>query len=67
MHIRLLGYSHCMGPGPGMGPGSMGSIKLCRSVHTALRHGQGPGPIISYCATPIPCTGPDPCPVQHCD
>ena len=62
MSIRLMGYSHCMGPGPGMGPGSMGSTKLCRSVHTALRQGQGPGPIASYCATPIPLLVPVPVP-----
>ena len=31
------GCSYCTGPGPGMGQRSMGSNKLCRSVHTAPR------------------------------
>ena len=65
-----MGFSHCTGSGqgmePGTGPGSIGPSKLCRNVHTASRQGQGPGPIVSYCATPVPCTGLDPCPVQ-CD
>ena len=30
---------------------------LCRNVYTGLRQGRGPGPIISYCANPVPCTG----------
>ena len=49
MSIRLMGYSHYMGPGPGMGPGSMGSNKLCISVHIGLGEGQGFGPIVTGC------------------
>ena len=49
-----------------LGTGSLGSNKLCRIVHTALRQRQGPVPSVSYCATPLSCTGPSPCPVQ-CD
>ena len=52
--------------GSGMAPGLIGSNKLCRSVHTAPKQGQGqgPGPIVSYCATPVSCIGPDPCPAH---
>ena len=42
----LMVYSHCIGPGPEMGPsigpGSMGSNISCRNVHTGLIQGQGP-------------------------
>ena len=34
-----------------MGPGSMGANTLCRDVHIGLRQGQGPGSIVSYCAS----------------
>ena len=47
MSIRPMGYSHYMGPGPGMGPGSMGSNKLCISAHIGLGEGQGFGPIVT--------------------
>ena len=47
MSIRLMGYSHYMGPGSGMGPGSMGSNKLCISVHIGLGEEQGFGPIVT--------------------
>ena len=61
-----MGYSHCTGPrpemGPETGPGPVSSNKLCRSVHTAPRPAQGPGPIVSYCVIPIPCAGPGPFP-----
>ena len=53
-------YSHCMGLG--IGPGSMRSNILCRKVNTGLRQGQGPGPIVSYCASPVPFAGS--CPLQ---
>ena len=35
-------------------------------VHTTLRLGTGPEPIVSYCTSAIQCTGPGPVPVQ-CD
>ena len=54
----LMGYLRCMGPWPR----SMGSTKLCKSVHTALRQGQGYRPIVSYCVSPVTCTSPGPCP-----
>ena len=43
---------------------------LCRHVHTGPRQGQGP--IVSYCASPIPCTAPVPVPCGmnkplHCE
>ena len=46
-----------MGPGTGqgLGTGSMVSEILSRKVQTGLRQIQGPGPIVSYCASPIPC------------
>ena len=28
---------------------------LCRNIHTVPRQGEGPGPIVSYCVSPIPC------------
>ena len=40
----------------------MESIVLCRNVHTGSRQIPGPGPIVSYCAGPVPCTGPIPFP-----
>ena len=58
MYNLLMGYSDCTGPRPGMGPMSMGSNQLCRTVHTTLGEGQGPGPIVSYCATPVQVTIP---------
>ena len=33
-------------------------ILICRSVHIGLGQGQGLGPIVSYCASPIYCTAP---------
>ena len=41
-----------MGHEPGMG--SMRSNELRRNIHTGPRQGQGLGPIVSYCASPIP-------------
>ena len=38
------------------------SIVLCRNVHTDSRQIPGPGPIVSYCAGPVPCTGSIPVP-----
>ena len=54
-----------LGKGPGTGQGSMGSNILCRSVHTCLRQGQGPGPIVSYYVSSLPCTIPGSGPVQY--
>ena len=39
-----------------MGMGSVGSDFLCRNFQTHSRQRQGPGPIVSYGASPIPCT-----------
>ena len=41
----------------------MESVVLCRNVHTGLRQGQGPGPIISYCTSAVSFTGPAPGPL----
>ena len=63
----LLVYSHCIGPGPEMGPsigpGSMGSNISCSNVHTGLKQGQGPRPIVFFCASSVACTrsGPVQC------
>ena len=38
----------------------MESLVPCRNVPTGLRQGQGPDPIVSYCASPVLCTGPIP-------
>ena len=48
------------------GTASMGSNMLCRerNVYIGLRQRQGPGHIVSYCGSPVPCTGCDPIPVQ---
>ena len=62
-----LWLTHCRGTEPvqeqGLGTGSMGSLS-CRNVHTGPRQRQGQGRIVSYCACPIPCTGPVLGPVQ---
>ena len=55
----IMVYSHFTGTGPGTD--SMGSNILCRYVHTGLR--QRLRPIVSYCASPVQCTGP--VPVQY--
>ena len=59
-------YSHCPGPGleTGQGPwtASMVSNMLCRNVHIGLRQRQVPGHIVSYCGSPVSCTGCDPIP-----
>ena len=52
-------FSHCAGTGPE--PVAEPSRKY-RNVHTGP--GQGAGPIVSYGASSIPCTGPGPVPVQ---
>ena len=61
-------HSNCTVTRPGMeqglGLGSMGSSILCRNVHNSPRLGQGPGPIVSYCACTVPCTSHGPGPVQ---
>ena len=55
-----------LGQRPGMG--SMGYNILCRNIYCGLRlrqgQGQGLGSIVSYCASPIPCTAPNPGPMQ---
>ena len=58
----VVAYSYCTGPGPGQvqgtGLGLMGPSILYRTLHTGLRLGKEPGPIVSYCAGPVLCTGP---------
>ena len=67
---EFMAYSHCTRTGPGQGQGtgegSMASNISCRNVHTGPRQGHWPGPIVSYCASSVPYTGPVPGPVQ-CD
>ena len=36
----------------------MESTVHCRNAHTGRRQGEGSGPIVPYCASPVPCTGP---------
>ena len=38
----------------------MKSIVSSRNDHTGPKRGQGPGPIVFYCANPVPCTDPVP-------
>ena len=38
----------------GTGLGAMGPSTLYRSVYTSPRQVQEPGPIVSYCAGPVP-------------
>ena len=61
-------FSHCTETAPGkrqgMGPGPMGPDILYRNVLTGPRQGMKLGPIVSYCAGPIPCTSSDPVPEQ---
>ena len=52
------------GMGPGTGSGLMGSITLHRNVHTGTSQGQGPGPFVSYCKSPIPFAGLGPDPIS---
>ena len=52
--LHGTGTGNGNGTGAGTGAGSMGSNILCRNVHTGLRQGQGPEPIIFYCTSPIP-------------
>ena len=67
--MRLYGLFtlHENGPGPGQGQGTeegpMASNISCRNVHTGARQGWRPEPIVSYCASSVPCTGPSPSPV----
>ena len=64
--LRLMVHSHYVGlglrkgPGSGTGLGSMDSNISYRNVHTSPRQRKGPGPIVSYCASSIPCTAPFP-------
>ena len=66
--VMLMVLSYCTGTGPVQGQepgtGSMGSNMSYRNVHTGLRKGQRRALIVSYCVSPIPCTGPIPCPMQ---
>ena len=57
-------HSHCTGTEPGLVHRPMETIVPCRTVHTGLRQGQVPGPIVSYCASSVPCSGPGPILVQ---
>ena len=63
-------HSYCTGTGQrqvqGTELGAMAPNILHRNVHTSLRQGQEPGPIVSYSAGPVPCTCPGPVPV-HCE
>ena len=64
---KAIVLSHCTGMGPGPVQGQMESTVRCRNVHTGgERQRKGPGPIVSYCALPIPGTSPGTVPVQ-CD
>ena len=57
--LTMMAYSDCpgmeQGTGQGLGTGSTVSEILSRKVQTGLRQIQGPGPIVSYCGSPIPC------------
>ena len=70
MHLTLMAHTHCMGPevgtGQGTGLGMMAFYIMLCTVHTTLRLGKEPEPIVSYCTSPSPCVGPGPIPVQ-CD
>ena len=46
------------------GLGTMDSYIMLCTVHTTQGLGKEPEPTVSYCASPIPCTGPSPVPVQ---
>ena len=63
-----MAHTHCTGPGTGQetGSGTMDFYIMLCTVHTTLRRGTEPELIISYCASSVPCTGPDPFLVQ-CD
>ena len=67
--MTIMVCSHCARTGHGPGMGSMGSDMLRRNVHTGPILGQGPGPIASYFASPVPfmVLGPGPDPVQCAD
>ena len=60
IEAELMAYSHCTEIGlrqvQGMGSGAMSSNILYRNVHIGLRQGKEPGPIVSYCAVPVPYT-----------
>ena len=61
-NTRLMAHSQC-GPGQVQGedPGLMVHNKLYRNVHTVLRQGQEPGPIVSHYISSIPCPTPVTC------
>ena len=42
----------------------MESVVLCRNIHTGPRQGHGLRPVVSYCASPVPCAAPGPVSVQ---
>ena len=56
--ILLMVYSYCTGTGLATGQGSVSinSNILCKNVHSDSRRGQGPGPLLSYCASSGSCT-----------
>ena len=51
-----MAHIHRMGPGMGQGLGTMDFYIMLCTVHTILRLGTEPEPIVSYCASPIPYT-----------
>ena len=64
--MDIMVYSDYTGTGPGLvkGPNFMESLAQCRNVHTGLRQGQWPEPIVSYCASFVSCTIPGPVALQ---
>ena len=48
------------------GNGTRTGTVSCRCVHTGQKQRKGLGAIVSYCASPVPCIGQGPVPVQ-CD
>ena len=61
---KVMAYSDCTRTG--LGQDREWEKDQWRNVHTGLRQGQGPGCIVSFCASSVPCTGPVSGPVQ-CD
>ena len=57
-------HTHCTGlgtgTGQGTGPGTMDFYIILCTVHIKLKLGTSQEPIFSYCASPIPCSGPGP-------
>ena len=51
-------YGNGKGQVQGMGLGLMNPNVWCRNVHIGPTHGKKPGPIVSYCAGPLPVSVP---------